>query len=122
VVFVLLVAALGVFFRHASTERHRWYGVLPGAVFAVGAIVGVSVGLSWFVSQSVLQVRWLTYGAIGTVIVLLFWAFLIGLMVLIGVQINAVVCRAVENRKVKKQESLSEGEQSAELVESAHDE
>ena len=52
--------------------------MVPGALFAVAAIIGVSVGLSWFVSQSVLQVRWLTYGAIGTVIVLLFWAFLVG--------------------------------------------
>jgi len=122
VVFVLLVGALSVFFRHASTVRHRWYGVLPGAVFAFGAIIGVSLGLSWFVSQSVLQVRWLTYGAIGTVIVLLFWAFLIGLMALIGVQINAVVCRAVEGRKYQEREGASEREQSAELVESAHDE
>ena len=43
--------------------------------------------------------RWLTYGVIGTVIVLLFWAFLIGLVVLVGAQINAVVHRAVDNKR-----------------------
>ncbi len=79
VVFVLLVGALGSFFYLAPSRRQRWYSVLPGALFAVAAIIGVSAGLSWFLSQNVFQVRWLTYGVIGTAIVLLFWAFLIGL-------------------------------------------
>ena len=99
VVFVLLVAALGAFFYVAPTARQRWFGVLPGALFAVAAIIGVSIGLSWFLSQNVFQVRWLTYGVIGTAIVLLFWAFLIGLMILIGGEINAAVHRAVVGRK-----------------------
>jgi uncharacterized BrkB/YihY/UPF0761 family membrane protein len=77
----------------------------------VAAIIGTSAGLSWFVTQSVLQVRWLTYGAIGTVIVLLFWAFLIALMVLVGVEINAAALRGVEARRGRKDY----------LVESQHD-
>lgn len=132
VVFLLLVGVLAIFFRHASSVRHKWYGVLPGSLFAMAAIIGMSVGLSWFVSQSVLQVRWLTYGAIGTVIVLLFWAFLIGLMVLIGAQINAVVGRAVQARDgpEKAVEAKDGPEQAVEgngssggdLLKSAHDE
>jgi membrane protein len=112
VVFILLVAALGAFFYVAPSARQRWFSVLPGALFSVAAIMGVSVGLSWFLSQSVLQVRWLTYGVIGTAIVLLFWAFLIGLMILVGGEINAAVHRAVVGEK-----SGSGG-----LVESPHDE
>jgi uncharacterized BrkB/YihY/UPF0761 family membrane protein len=72
-------------------------------------------------SQRIYEVRWLTYGVIGTVIVLLFWAFLIGLMVLIGAQINAVVCRAVEARKGAGVARTDERESSSELVESSHD-
>jgi membrane protein len=98
-VFVLLVGALGAFFYLAPSVRQKWYSVLPGALFAVGAIIGASVGLSWFLSQSVFQVRWLTYGVIGTAIVLLFWAFLIGLMVLAGGEINATVRSAVAGRR-----------------------
>ena len=84
----------GLFFYVAPSTRQRWFSVLPGALFSVAAIIGASVGLSWFLSQSVLQVRWLTYGVIGTAIVLLFWAFLIGLMMLVGGEINAAVHRA----------------------------
>ncbi len=112
VVFVIAVVAMGAFFYVAPSGRQRWYGVWPGALFAVAAVIGVSAGLSWFVSQSVLQVRWLTYGAIGAFIVLLFWAFLIGLMVLIGGEINAAVKRSVESRQ---------GGNGC-LVESGHDE
>jgi len=121
VVFLLLVGVLGVFFRHGSSVKHRWYGVLPGSVFSVAGIMAVSVGLSWFLSQRIYEVRWLTYGVIGTVIVLLFWAFLIGLMVLIGAQVNAVVCRAVEGRKATKASRAAERASGGELVESPHD-
>lgn len=112
VVFVLLVGALGLFLYLAPSRRQRWYTVVPGALFGVAAIIGVSVGLSWFVSQGMMQVRWLTYGAIGTVIVLLFWAFLIALMVLVGGEMNAAVDRAIVARKGRP----------GELVESQHDE
>jgi len=101
VVAVLLAGALGVFFYLAPSVRHKWYSVLPGALFSVAAIAGTSVVLSWFVSQSIMQVRWLTYGAIGTVIVLLFWAFLVALMVLAGGEINAAVHAAVERRRAR---------------------
>jgi membrane protein len=111
VVLVLLVGALAVFFYLAPSKRQRWFSVLPGALFSVGAIIGVSVGLSWFLGQGVLKVRWLTYGAIGTVIVLLFWAFLTALMVLVGGEINAATHRALEKR----------GGATGDLVESPHD-
>ena len=118
VVFVLLVVALGAFFYVAPSVRQKWYSVLPGALFAVLGIILASLGLSWFVSQNIWQVRWLTYGAIGTVIVLLFWAFMIGLMVLAGGEINAAVRSAVARRaRSRAAEDAGEG-----LVESPDDE
>jgi membrane protein len=101
VVFLLLVGGLGAFFYLAPSARQRWYSVLPGALFAVAAIIGVSAALSWFLSQNVFRVRWLTYGVIGTAIVLLFWAFLIGFMVLAGGEINAAIHRWVLRRRDK---------------------
>jgi len=99
VVVLLLVLAFSAFFYFTPNKRQRWYTVLPGAFFSVMAVMGVSLGLSWFVSQNLFEVRWLTYGAIGTVIVLLFWGFLGGLMILVGGEINAAVQRAVERSR-----------------------
>lgn len=121
VVSILLVIVVCGFFFFAPDRRQRWYSVLPGSFFAVGTIIGLSVGLSWFLSQSVFQVRWLTYGAIGTAIVLLFWAFIIGLMILFGGEINAAVKRTVDHHREARlpvnPESVQDG-----LLESPHDE
>ena len=119
VAFLLLVAVAGAFYYLAPSRRQRWYSVLPGALFTVAAVIGTSVGLSWFLSQNLFQVKWLTYGVLGAAIVLLFWAFLIGLMVLVGGEINAAVHRSVEGRR----EAAGTGPEAAEaLVESEHDE
>ncbi len=112
VALLLLVGAVGGFFYLAPSARQRWFSVLPGALFSVAGIIGASAGLSWFLSQSVFQVRWLTYGVIGTAIVLLFWAFLIGLMILVGGEINGVIHRSVKEK----------GSGDRALVESADDE
>jgi membrane protein len=103
VVFLALVGIVGAFFAVAPSAKQKWYSVMPGALFSVGAIIASSAGLSWFVGQTVLRVTWLSYGAIGTVIVLLFWAFLGGLMVLVGVEINAAIRRAVAAREEAKE-------------------
>ncbi len=97
--FVVLVGVVGAFFYLAPSRKQRWYSVLPGALFSVAAIIGTSVGLSWFLSQDLFQVRWLTYGVLSAAIVLLFWAFLIGLMVLVGGEINAAIQRGVDARR-----------------------
>lgn len=119
VAFIALVGVVGAFFYLAPSKRQRWYGVLPGALFAVAAVIGTSVGLSWFLSQNIFQVRWLTYGVLSVAIVLLFWAFLIGLMVLVGGEINAAIHRAVEARR-EAEEARREAAEA--LVESGHDE
>ena len=117
VVFLALVGAMAAFFALAPSAKQKWYSLWPGALFAVGAIIGVSSALSWFVTQTVLRVTWLTYGAIGAVIILLFWAFLGGLMVLVGSEINAIIRRATATRRVP-----AEAPETAEaLVESPHD-
>lgn len=99
VVVLLLVGLVGGFLYTAPSRKPKWHAVLPGAAFTVAAAIGASLAFSWFLTQNVFQVRWLTYGAIGTAIVLLFWAFLLGLTVLVGGEINAAVATAVEQKR-----------------------
>ena len=121
VVVLLLIAVVGTFMRVAPSRKPTWHAILPGAVFTVAAVIGASLGLSWFLTQSVFQVRWLTYGAIGTAIVLLFWAFLGGLMILVGGEVNAVVGGMVEERRASAAELAAQRAEEG-LVESLYDE
>lgn len=122
VVFLALVGAMGAFFAVAPSARQKWFSVLPGALFAVAAIMGVTAGLSWFVGQTVLRVSWLSYGAIGTVIVLLFWAFLGALMMLVGSEINAAIRRAVIARHPGDRTGANGQDAGGRLVESPNHE
>lgn len=121
VVVIFLILLVGVFMRIAPSVRQRWSRVLPGAIFTVAGIIGSSLGLSWLLTQSLFQVRWLTYGAIGTAIVLLFWAFVSGLMILVGGEINAVIGKSLDAGRISAEEPTAEGPAGG-LVESGDDE
>jgi membrane protein len=121
VVVVFLILLVGGFMRIAPSVKQRWSRVLPGAIFTVAGIIGSSLGLSWLLTQSLLQVRWLTYGVIGTVIVLLFWAFVSGLMILVGGEINAVIGKSLDARRAPVEQPDAE-EPPGGLVESGDDE
>lgn len=96
IVFLMLAMAIIYYLSPHRPTGREWRWLPPGGVFAVVALIAVSAGFSWFISQSFFELRWLTYGAIGAVIVLLFWFYLLGLAVLIGGEINAAVERHTE--------------------------
>lgn len=94
-VFLLLVVPMTLIYYIAPNVRQRVRWVLPGGLFAVAAIIGLSLALSWFIGLNLFELKWFTYGAIGTVIVILFWMYLMGLAILIGAEVNDAVGRAV---------------------------
>lgn len=73
-------------------KAHHWRFISPGAVVGIAGWVGVSIGfriyLHFFNNYAVL------YGSFGTVIVLLTWFYVSGLMLLLGAEINANIERA----------------------------
>jgi membrane protein len=93
-VVALLVAGLALVYYFAPAHRQGWRWLTPGSAFAGAAMVLLSLGLTWFIDQDIYQIRWLTYGALGTVVVTLVWMYLMGLAVLIGGELNAVLERA----------------------------
>jgi membrane protein len=86
-----LIAALATagVYQFAPARRLRWrrWGVTPGAVFAVGAWLAVSLGLRAYIHH--LANYNATYGSIGGVIVLLLWLYLSGVALLVGAEIDA---------------------------------
>jgi membrane protein len=77
-------------------KRHKWRWISPGAIVGICGWVAVSVGfriyLHFFNSYTFL------YGSVGTVIILLTWFYVSGLMLLLGAEINATIERAAANR------------------------
>jgi membrane protein len=73
--------------------------VIPGAVTATVLWLGISLGFSFYVSNFANYSS--TYGSLGSVIILMLWLYLSGLIFVIGGEINAILHR--QNSIPKKQ-------------------
>lgn len=73
----------------------KW--ITPGG-FAATILIGISGAmLNFYVSDFGRYNQ--VYSQLGTVIVTMLWLYITGLMVLVGVEINAVLARMAEERK-----------------------
>lgn len=88
----MIVTGLALIYCFAPNARQRWRWLTHGSVFAAVAFIAVSYLFSLYLrfapSYSV------TYGSIGAVIVLMLWLYLMGLIVLIGGEINSEINKA----------------------------
>lgn len=93
--FTLFLLAL--IYRYGPSRRSpKWQWLSVGSVFAALMWLLVSFGFSYYVSNFANYDR--MYGALGGVIILLFWLYLSFYIVLIGAQINARVEREKDTR------------------------
>lgn len=92
-VFAFLAGSLAIVYYFAPNTRQKWHWLTPGSLVAVAAVVVESLGLSWALSSRLFRPQWLTYGAIGAAIIIVFWLYLIGLSVLVGAEVNAAAER-----------------------------
>lgn len=74
--------------------RQKKRDVLPGTLFALTAWLVTSWGFSYYVDRFADYSS--LYGSLGTIIILLTWLFLINVILLIGVYINAINFRDKE--------------------------
>ena len=92
-VFAFLAGALAIVYYFAPNTRQKWHWLTLGSLVAVAAVVVESLVLSWALGTRLFRPQWLTYGAIGAAIIIVFWLYLIGLSVLVGAEVNAAVER-----------------------------
>ncbi|WP_312472456.1 YihY/virulence factor BrkB family protein [Neobacillus sp.] len=71
----------------APNVRLRCRSALPGAIFATVGWIISSIGLSFYVGN--FSNYSLTYGSIGTIIVLMIWLYITAFIIIIGGEINA---------------------------------
>jgi membrane protein len=86
IAFVLIGVELLYYF--APNTEQRWALFTPGAIFALVFWLSISYGLRLYVSRVTDYSA--TYGALGGVMVLMIWLYLMGVAILVGGVINSV--------------------------------
>lgn len=95
--FAVVTAGLSVLYYLAPDARVPFKWITPGGFTATVLMFAASVALSFYASRLGNYDR--IYGQLGAVIVFMLWLYAMGLMVLVGVEINAVLARRVEDKK-----------------------
>lgn len=89
---LLVLAALMLTYKFAPNVDWRTNHVFAGSIFALFGILAGSYLFSIYLKYGPSYSK--TYGSLGAVVVLMLWLYLIGLVVMIGGEINSQVVRS----------------------------
>lgn len=89
VVFLLVSTAIALVYYFAPDAEQDWVWITPGSLLATVLWLLVSFGFKQYLSVAGSYNE--TYGAIGSVMVLLLWFYLSGLAILLGAELNAEI-------------------------------
>ncbi len=86
---MLLVLALTTLYKVSLPRKLPWHRGLPGAVLAMAVFLCASIGMRLYITW--VTSTGYTYGALGTPIAFLLFAFFIGMAVISGAQFNNAI-------------------------------
>jgi membrane protein len=92
-----VVLAIDLIYHFAPNRRVEWVWLTPGSLLATALWFGASLGFKTYTAT--VGGFNATYGAIGTVVVLMLWLYLSGLALLIGAELNAEIEREFRERR-----------------------
>ena len=79
--------------------------VIPGTIFTTVAFLAASWGFSYYVSNFGNYSA--TYGSIAGVIILIFWLYITGVIIILGAQINSIFYK----RTLKEEQQTQSNEE-----------
>jgi len=88
---VLLLAGLQITYNFGPNTKQEWRLITPGAVVAVVAVIAVSLMFSVYLRFAPSYSA--TYGSLGAVVVLMVWLYLIGLVIMLGAEIDSLTIK-----------------------------
>jgi len=97
IVFVAITVALDLLYYLAPDAKLPFKWITPGGFIATVLLFLSDGALSYYVSK--LGNYGQIYGQLGAVIVFMLWLYVTSLMVLLGLEVNAVLARTTEERK-----------------------
>jgi membrane protein len=96
--FLLILALLGLYRFAPNIRRQRLKWLLPGSILA--AVVWMAASILFKVYVRHFSHFGLLYGSLGTLIILMFWFYLSGIVILAGGEINAILEDAAAQHKI----------------------
>lgn len=87
-----LLLALAVIYRFGPDVDFKFRFITPGNVVAAALIALASIGFRFYVSK--FGNYGATYGNLAAMIILILWMYLVGIVILVGGEINAILRRA----------------------------
>jgi membrane protein len=96
-VFVAITLALDLLYYLAPDAKVPFKWITPGGFIATALLFLADGALSYYVAH--LGNYGQVYGQLGAVIVFMLWLYVTGLMVLLGLEMNAVLARVAEEKK-----------------------
>jgi membrane protein len=85
-------------YRWVPNTDVRWRPALWGALVAAVAWELAKNGFAWYLGSGWADYQ-VVYGSLATVIVLMFWVYISGLIVLLGAHLSAAIARRADSRK-----------------------
>ena len=85
-IFILIFATI---YRYTPAQKVKWRYVFPGAIFTTVGWLIVSTGFSFYINNYSNYSRF--YGSLAAVFILMIWLFLMSIIFMLGVEINAVL-------------------------------
>jgi membrane protein len=96
--FLLILALLCLYRLAPNIQEQKLRWLLPGSVFAAVVWMVASVLFKLYVRH--ISDFGLLYGSLGTLVILMFWFYLSGVVILTGGEINAILEDAAAKQKI----------------------
>jgi membrane protein len=89
VIVLALLLGFAMIYYYGPNVEQKFVFITPGSVFGVILIIIASLGFVFYTSN--FDNYTTTYGSIGAMIILMIWLYIVGLVILVGSEINALL-------------------------------
>ena len=103
---LLVFIVFFIMYMTAPNIKLKFKSVIPGTIFTTAAFLAASWGFSYYVSN--FSNYSATYGSIAGVIILIFWLYITGVIIILGAQINSILHKRTVLEEEKPQSNEEE--------------
>ena len=89
IVLLDLFVVLAFMYYFVPNRKMKWRNVIPGTVFSVVGWILLTLGFSYYINH--FGRYSLIYGSLGAVIVLMLWLYFVGILLVLGGELNDII-------------------------------